>query len=149
VSFPFFRPSDAGGLDDLVGELRCGVHLGRGLFLGMRHVSCLLHALYCGRPVQSQVDVPASEAREYDAEDARYDCEKDIIDGRKGQVVLSLGFFLKHFPHDPGERNCKAEIAKQAGVDQEEEKWFVVAMSNTCGQPRTVMIHLQDTAATC
>jgi len=103
VSLAFFRTSDAGGLDDLVGNLGRAVHLGCGLFLRMRHVSCLLHAFYRGRPVQRQVDVPASEAREYDAEDARHDCEEDVVDGRECQVVLSLRFFLEQFPHDPGE----------------------------------------------
>ena len=89
--------------------------------------------------------MPAGEAGEDKADDARDYGQHDVIHWHDALAVLAGGADLVV---DPGGAEGEAEEAVDGGVEEEEEEGLVVAEADAGRQPRAVVVHLQDTSAT-
>ena len=100
----------------------------RGLLMGMfaavaldttadpTEVACLLEAFDCSLAAEDEIDVPACETGQNDADDAGDDSEHDYIDWGVRLQVLIVG---EHLCVEPVAGRGKANVAEEAGVNQE------------------------------
>src|SRR5256885_1583062 len=89
--------------------------------------------------------MPACESCQDQTDDARDYSQKYNVDRCK---VFQVLIFRENFSPYPPRTATEAHPTEQGCVDQKQDECFVVVQANTCGQPRTVVIHLQHTSLT-
>lgn len=87
--------------------------------------------------------MPEGEACLYQTDDARDYAEEDVVDWHETVTIRAV---IERFVPHPDSSDGEAKPAVHAGVDQKEEKGFVVFETDASGQPWAVMIHFQYAA---
>lgn len=90
--------------------------------------------------------MPSRKSSDSDPDDAAHDSKHDEVDRHECVQVLGI---IQNLNPKPGAANSKTVEAKYGCVYQEEQKCLVIVQTDTCRQPRTVVVHLENAATAC